>query len=56
MLMNTKQFTFTEFCVLEYLEYLEGDQKEKLSFDEYISEYRYWLLEKWRHEASPTIH
>jgi len=51
-----KDLRFAEFCVLEYLDYLETDQKLKLSFDEYVSEFRYMLIEKWRNEAQPIIH
>jgi hypothetical protein len=51
-----KDLRFAEFCVLEYLDYLEVEQQQKLSFDEYVSEFRYVLLEKWRNEAQPIIH
>jgi len=53
---TNKDLRFAEFCVLEYLDYLETDQKLKLSFDEYVSEFRYMLIEKWRNEAQPIIH
>jgi hypothetical protein len=53
---TNRDLRFAEFCVLEYLEYLEKEQKVKLSFDEYVSDYRYMLLEKWRDEAQPIIH
>jgi len=53
---TNKELRFAEFCVLEYLDYLETDQKLKLSFDEYVSEFRYMLIEKWRNEAQPIIH
>jgi len=59
MLMSTeanKDLRFSEFCVLEYLEYLETDIRIKLSFDEYVSEFRYVLVEKWRNEAQPILH
>jgi hypothetical protein len=48
-----KDLRFAEFCVLEYL---EADNEIKMSFDEYVSEFRYVLLEKWRNEAQPIIH
>jgi len=59
MLMSTetnKDLRFSEFCVLEYLDYLETDLRIKLSFDEYVSEFRYVLVEKWRNEAQPILH
>lgn len=52
----SRDVRFAEFCVLEYLDYLEREDTEKLSFDEYVSCYRYTLLEKWRNEAQPIIH
>ena len=53
---TNKDLRFSEFCVLEYLEYLETDMRIKLSFDEYVSEFRYILIEKWRNEAQPILH
>lgn len=53
---TNKELRFAEFCVLEYLDYLELNQKQTLSFDEYVSEFRYMLIEKWRNEAQPIIH
>lgn len=53
---SNKDLRFSEFCVLEYLEYLETDLKIKMSFDEYVSEFRYMLIEKWRNEAQPIVH
>jgi len=53
---TNKELRFSEFCVLEYLEYLESDNEIKMSFDEYVSEFRYTLIEKWRNEAQPILH
>jgi hypothetical protein len=53
---TNKDLRFSEFCVLEYLDYLETDMRIKLSFDEYVSEFRYVLIEKWRNEAQPILH
>jgi hypothetical protein len=53
---TNKELRFSEFCVLEYLEYLEADNEIKMSFDEYVSEFRYTLIEKWRNEAQPILH
>ena len=56
LLIEKNELRFAEFCVLEYLEYLESDSPQKLSFDEYVSQFRYVLLEKWRNDAQPIIH
>jgi|TARA_R100000234_G_C4978955_1_gene169812 hypothetical protein len=56
LLIEKDELRFAEFCVLEYLEYLESDSPQKLSFDEYVSQFRYVLLEKWRNDAHPIIH
>lgn len=54
---NKRDLRFAEFCVIEYLEYLEeNSDQSNLSFDEYVSVYRYMLLEKWCSEAQPKIH
>jgi hypothetical protein len=53
---TNKELRFSEFCVLEYLEYLEADAEIKMSFDEYVSEFRYTLIEKWRNDAQPILH
>ena len=53
LLIEKDELRFAEFCVLEYL---ESDSPQKLSFDEYVSQFRYVLLEKWRNDAHPIIH
>tara|TARA_R110000803_G_scaffold210340_1_gene281864 strand:- start:4144 stop:4317 length:174 start_codon:yes stop_codon:yes gene_type:complete len=53
---TNKDLRFSEFCVLEYLEYLEANEKIKLSFDEYVSNFRYVLIEKWHNEVQPILH
>jgi hypothetical protein len=51
-----EQLSFTEFCILEYLDYLENNQEDNLSFDEYVSNFRYMLIERWRDNTQITIH
>jgi len=55
--------SFSEFVVMQYIEYIERRSlnlhffaKNLASFEEYISEHRYELLEKWQKLICPTIH
>lgn len=49
---------FTQFCFAEYFEYLAAnkEQPQVLSFEDYVSDYRYILIEKWRTGAQPKLH
>ena len=50
---------FADFCAIEYIDDLEkrhNEKKELLSFQDYVSQNRYILLEKWQKLICPTIH